>query len=244
MGLHYKIRGLPDPTRDFLVAKLVEGCRRDRPSRDGRLPISVSILSSLLHALPHVCVNQFEVRLFRAAMLGVFWGFMCVGEFATDSKTRFQETLLRFSDVLFCNIGTPAASVLVHFRFTRTDKTGSPQVICLMQSEDQFLCPVNAFSVSAAGRPFRPDQPFFCHFDGSPLTRFQFNAVLKKTLAFFVSGASHFSAHCFRIGAASTAFDLGVPYSDVKDMGCWRSDAVATYIRQAESCFLPGLGKV
>ena len=32
----------------------------------------------------------------------------------------------------------------------------------------------------------------------------------------------------FRIGAASTAFGLGVPYRDIKDMGRWRSDAVTT----------------
>ena len=107
----------------------MEGCRRDRPSRDNRLPISVSVLYSLLLALPQVCVSQFEVELFRAAMLGASFGFMRIGEFVADSRTRFQESLLQFSDVRFCNNGTPAASVLIYFRFTKTDKTGSTQVI-------------------------------------------------------------------------------------------------------------------
>ena len=244
VGFHHKINGLPDPTRDFLVAKLMEGCRRDRPSRDNRLPISVSVLSNLLLALPHICVSQFEVELFRAAMLSAFFGFMRIGEFATDSRTRFQESLLQFSDVQFCNIGTLAASVLISFRFTKTDKTGSTQVIRLVQSRDQFLCRVRAFLVFAAGRPSGSFYSFFCHFDGSPLTRFQFNAVLKKALVFSGAGVSHFSAHSFRIGAASTAFGLGVPYSDIKDMGRWRSDAVTTYIHPVASCLLPGLGKV
>ena len=50
VGFRHKINGLPDPTRDLLVAKLMEGCRRDRPSRDNRLPISVSVCT--VYCLP------------------------------------------------------------------------------------------------------------------------------------------------------------------------------------------------
>ena len=51
-----------------------------------------------------------------------------------------------------------------------------------------------------------------------------------------VQGA-HFRSHSFRMGAASTAFSLGVPVEVIKRMGRWRSDALLRYIRP-----FPGLG--
>ena len=241
VGFHYKIMGFPDPTQDFLVGKLLEGCRRDRTLGDDRLPISVSVLSHILGVLPHVCISQFEVVLFRAAMLGAFFGFMRLGEFAANSRNYWQDSLLGFSDVQFHDKGTPAATVLVNFRFTKTDKSGSPQAIRLVQSNNTFICPVKAFSEFVALRPPCLSSPFFCHFDGSALTRFQFNAVLRKALAFSGVGGARFSAHSFRIGAATTAFNLGVSCDGIKNTGRWRSDVVRTYIRPEARCFLPGL---
>ena len=70
---YHKLNGFPDPTRDFLVSKLLEGCRRGRSQADKRLPINPTFLSEIIHALSHVCVSQFESTLFRAAMLTAFF---------------------------------------------------------------------------------------------------------------------------------------------------------------------------
>ena len=48
----YKRQGMPDPTKDFLVSKLIERCRRDNGTMDKRVPISLPMLERLLNALP------------------------------------------------------------------------------------------------------------------------------------------------------------------------------------------------
>ena len=91
-----------------------------------------------------------------------------------------------------------------------------------------------------ANRP-RSRGPLFCHFDGSPLTQYQFNAMFRKVLSFIDCAESHYSAHSFRIGAATTAAELGVQRTDIQEMGRWRSQAVSSYIRPAVACQMPNV---
>ena len=39
VGYFHKIKSWPDPTQDFLVTKLIAGCRRDNSTSDNRWPI-------------------------------------------------------------------------------------------------------------------------------------------------------------------------------------------------------------
>lgn len=240
VGYYHKIQGWQDPTQDFLVAKLLEGCRRDHVGNEKRLPLTLPVLSRLLQALTYVCSSEFEVKLFRAVMLSAFFGFMRIGEFAAKSQTCLQENILLFSDVQFCDLGMATTSVVVSFRHSKNNQSGPPQRIRLVQSVDRALCPVTALVAFAAVRPHLPGS-FFCHFGGSPLTQYQFNAMLKKVLAFVGMGGALFRAHSFRIGAATTAFALGIPLDGVRSMGRWRSDAVQLYIRPVVECQMPGV---
>ena len=63
----------------------------------------------------------------------------------------------------------------------------------------------------------------FCHFNSEPLTRYQFNAVLQKALAFCGLGDLHIRAHYFRIGAATVAHGMGILFliSNVWVGGVW-----------------------
>ena len=74
VGFYHKFHGYPDPTKDILVSKLLEGCRRDRQIADTRAPSTVPILITISRALPHVCESRFEELLFKAAMLCAFLG--------------------------------------------------------------------------------------------------------------------------------------------------------------------------
>ena len=69
VGYYHKIHSWLDPTRDFLVTKLLTGCRRDNLAHNGRWPITIPILTHIINALPYVCPSSYEVALFRAAIL-------------------------------------------------------------------------------------------------------------------------------------------------------------------------------
>lgn len=230
VGYFHKIRSWPDPTQDFLVTKLIAGCRRDNSTNDNRWPITLPVLTRMLQALPHACNGQYEVVLFRAVMLCAFFGFMRIGEFAAISKYHIQNTLLLTSDVEFQDLGNANASVLVSFRHTKTNQTGPPQVIRLVCSANASICPVRALSAFVQVRPTCSGS-FFCHFGGQALTQYQFNATLKRVLSFLGLAACPIRAHSFRIGAATTASILGIPLEQIKAMGRWRSEAVQLYIR-------------
>lgn len=80
---------------------------------------------------------------------------------------------------------------------------------------------------------FRPSGGFFflIHVNLMPLTKYQFDAVLKKCLERMGLNNLKFSFHLFRIGAASEVAQLGLPESDNKEMGRWKSQCFKLYVR-------------
>ena len=60
----HKVHGWPDPTKDFIISKLVEGTHRDNPHHDNRVPISLPILSLIIETLPQVCTSHYENVMF------------------------------------------------------------------------------------------------------------------------------------------------------------------------------------
>ena len=244
VGYHHKLMGYLDPTKDFVVSKLLTGCRRDRHAPDSRQPITVPVLRLILQAVPRVCSSQYEAVLFRSVFLCAFFGFMRVGEFTVTSKDTVQDSTLKISDVQFCRPGVDSLSehVLISFRVSKTNQAGPPQVIRLVPSLEEFMCPVQGLREFLRVRPTGLG-PLFCHFDSLPLTRFQFRAVLQRALTFSNLQHGHFTAHSFRIGAATVAHSLGVSQTDIRLMGRWRSDAVLSYIRPDVICAIPGVAE-
>ncbi|VDI74134.1 Hypothetical predicted protein [Mytilus galloprovincialis] len=58
----------------------------------------------------------------------------------------------------------------------------------------------------------------FCHFDGTPVTRYQFSGVLKKSLNVLGLSQGKYSSHSFRIGAATSAAMNGLSDSEIQAM--------------------------
>jgi hypothetical protein len=237
VGYFYKLHGMSDPTKDFLVSKLIEGSRRGCGLVDNRVPISLPILQQLIDSLPHICASQFESTMFKAVFLGAFFVFLRVGEFAVVSNSRVQESVLVFGDVQFSKPGSHDQFVGLTFRQSKNNQHGFPQRIRLVTTSSKSLCPVQGFLDFIAIRPEYPG-PFFCHFDSSPLTRYQFNSVLRKAVFFAGLGGQQIRGHSFRIGAASSAAALGVSHDNIRAMGRWRSNAFLSYIRPIPTCNL------
>ena len=72
--------------------------------------------------------------------------------------------------------------------------------------------------------------PLFIDTHGRPLTRSRPSSFIQSVL----QGAGilgHFSGHSFRIGAATTAAQCGMPDHLIKTMGRWTSNVYQVYIR-------------
>ena len=72
--------------------------------------------------------------------------------------------------------------------------------------------------------------PLFLQENGQPLTRTQLSNFLQSTLS-AVGITGTYSGHSFRIGAATTAAQQGLPDHLIKTMGHWSSDAYLLYVR-------------
>ncbi|KAG1955732.1 putative nuclease HARBI1 [Pimephales promelas] len=72
--------------------------------------------------------------------------------------------------------------------------------------------------------------PLFIDDDNLPASRHWFQRNLKSTLNSSGIPTEQFSSHSFRIGAATTAAQRGLPDHQIKMLGRWSSQAFETYI--------------
>lgn len=222
----HKMNNWNDPTQHFVVKKLLEGLARSSKQCDTRAPITFQRLQQLVSALPSVCSNVYEQHLFTAAFTMAFFGFLRVSELVgqgrdmASGRTGLRRTEIVINDDLFITLSG-----------SKTDQRGKgTQLVLKRVVNTPAVCPVLAMQKYLQVRP-SGSNVLFIHFGGGPLTRYQFQAVLKRAAAVCGWNTAAFSSHSFRIGAATTAAMNGVAQENIKQMGRWQSQAVQRYVR-------------
>ncbi len=223
---------LPDFTKCGPVQKVMKGFGRKSTTKPLRLPISLELLEKIIRVLPEVCHSWYEVLLFRAAFTLAFAALLRVSEVAAvDGKALGHALLME-------NVTLSADHLTIVIASSKTDQDGIGATIHLKKS-GIYVCPVNFVQAYIAARP-KIGSAFFCHASSTaatprPLTKYQFNAVLKKALAALGMGSLLFSSHSFRIGAAS---HLAVQCDDatILRLGRWspRGNTHKYYVRDIE----------
>ena len=216
-------RGLHDITQVFPIRHLIEGCRRLHTREDIRCPITLNILKRLINVLPYVCENSYDQKMYTAAFLLAFFGFLRISEFTATSR----RVSLGESDVIIKG-SSPHRRLLLSVRFSKTDQRGAGNVVIIPESA--LLCPVRAALEYICIRP-RQGTAFFRHFNTHPLSRYEFNRVLRRCVSFLGLPLQCYTSHSFRIGAATSAAMAGYSDSQIQVMGRWSSHSYRRYIR-------------
>ena len=205
LSFWYKVQGCEDVTKAFIVTKLLEGAKRGGGTLDNRVPITLNILTKLVQALDKICVSSYEISLFRAAFCLAFFGFLRVGEFTSKSLTSCDSRPLQFNDVDIIGVDG-CRQVKMTIRQSKTDQLGKSVTLLLSETASP-VCPLNALSNFLRVRnPNTPqDSQLLIYFNGNPLTRYQFSAILTKCFRFSNVLNGRFRSHSFRIGAATEA---------------------------------------
>jgi site-specific recombinase XerD len=112
----------------------------------------------------------------------------------------------------------------------KTDQLGRDTTVVITSQRDINVCPVKKLKEYLLERGSYSG-PLFCHFDKTPLSRYQFNAVLKKALAYLNIPAQGYQNHSFRIGMATALCTDRRSDEEIKRMGRWKSSAFQGYIR-------------
>ena len=92
------------------------------------------------------------------------------------------------------------------------------------------LCPVTALLAYIAVRP-AVQGPLVVFEDGSLLSRDKLVSAIRSALQLAGVDAWNYTGHSFRIGAATTAAQVGLEDSVVKMLGRWESSAYHCYIQ-------------
>ena len=83
----HKIKGLYDPTKAFLVEKLLVALGRCGQA-DVRMPILRPLLYALVRPLQHTSPSAYRRSLFGAMFITAFYGFFRIGELSCKSKSK------------------------------------------------------------------------------------------------------------------------------------------------------------
>lgn len=222
LSYHNKMNNFEDNTQRFIVRKMIEGIKRSRSCKDTRLPITREILNSIISILPCICSSQFECRLFKSVFSLAFHGMFRVGELTVDSKGVVDHT------ITVDNTSVNNGILEIYLATSKTDQFGSGTILQICPQENKNVCPVMAFLDYMKVRPLFAG-PLFCHFDGRPLSKYQFSALLKKSLAILGLAGANFKSHSFRIGMATTMAMEGMSDENIKIFGRWKSNS--SYLR-------------
>ena len=177
IGYAHKARGLEDKTNNFLITKILEDLRRKRvKSSNVRAPVTLDLLRRLLQALQKVCTSNYEVCLFSSAFTLAFFALLRIGEIASDNKSDTGPHVICYEDISFSNKN----EMYLRIRSSKADQRGKNTLIISEQKgSESDICPVKRLKQFVVMRYSGPtcSSPVYVHFDGSNLTRYQFNSV-------------------------------------------------------------------
>ena len=108
------------------------------------------------------------------------------------------------------------------------DSQGQPFSLSVMEAQGQGSCPVRAMQAYLQVR-----DPLSQYVTGHAILRSDFNKELRQALLFCDLDPTTFKSHSFRIGAATTAAQLGMSDRQIRTLSRWKSDAFKQYIRCA-----------
>ena len=220
----HKLRGFSDPTKSFLIQKLLTAlsCKR---SVDIQIPVTQPVLDEVIRFLRLTNSSAFQRSLYSTMFLGAFYGLFRIGELATKS-TRVAASVIQFNNLT--SLSTHEAKISIsNYKHNTSNR---PFDIIRAREVSQPFCPVAALLQYCSTRGDHPG-PLFCNADYSPISVDQFSCELQQCLAFCGLDTSRYKSHSFRIGGACHAADKG--YSDAKicALGRWKSEAFTVYLR-------------
>ncbi|XP_046331235.2 uncharacterized protein LOC124114611 isoform X1 [Haliotis rufescens] len=224
ISTYHRLHSMEDRTGHFVITKMIMGMQKCQGRQDHRKPITINLLKVIVNNLQFVCSSTYEVRLFKAVYCLAFFGFFRVSELV---QTKLSQPGCAFLDL---EVQDTTKTVTVALRHSKTDRHSHGIVVSISAIPGHNLCPVAAVKAYLTVRSQGQTQAFV-HFDKSPLTRYQFQAVLKRALAHSGICTAAYSSHSFRIGAATTAAGNGVSSDLIQHFGRWGSECYKSYIR-------------
>ena len=221
---------LPDPFQDVsLLHLLLRGIKRSMglSSRCRRLPITMALLRQLkdeLRRAPDI-LPQDKLMLWSAFTIA-FYGFLRSSEFTAPSTTQFNPLVhLCLTDVSF----TIEGSLQLNLKSSKTDPYRQGCSLLIAPSQ-RSVCAIRALRKYLSVCPGTGSTPLYVYKSGLYLIRANVTTVLRTLLQRLGVPTELYASHSFRIGAATTAAEAGLPPWLIQTLGRWSSNCFTLYI--------------
>ena len=138
----HKLKGLRDPTKSFLIQKLLTALSRQRAA-DVRLPVTKPVLHQLVRSLDFTNSSAWQRSLFGTIFLVAFYGLFRIGELVVKS-THLGSSVVQYHSLTFltCN-GLPHIAKISISEY-KHNPSKRPFNILLAREDARSLCPVTA----------------------------------------------------------------------------------------------------
>ena len=185
-------------------------------------PITLEIMQGIKSVLLSQS-NSYQNTMIWAACYLVFFGFLRSSKFTVPAQDCFDNsTHLSPQDIAIDCRHSPSM-IKVRIKQSKTDPF-LQGVDLYLGKTDKDICPVRAILPYLALCSNRPG-PLFMGTDGKMLTRQTFSSELDHILSKLKLDRGSYNTHSFRIGAATSAMEAGIPETQIKILGRWQSDA-------------------
>ena len=155
-----------------------------------------------------------------------FHAFLRIGEITVRSTAVHNPHLIMDNQLLI--EGGELTLIFHSYKHSR----GDPFRLKAKSTGTREVCPIRVLQSYLALRGSSPG-PLFTDRHGGAILRTDFDKALRRAASFNKISTAHFKGHSFRIGAATAAAEAGVPDSQIRELGRWKSDAFKKYIRAA-----------
>ena len=212
------------------IKMLLKGLKKsEQCALPTRQPLTADLLARCIFTLRAGYSSPTIDKCLEAMFLLAYFGFLRCSEFTAASRAFVPSAHATISDVAFIDSDT----LVFNLKHSKSNQAGPPEQIHLFRL-NSFLSPYEPIHDHVNYRlsqSANPHDPLFTSESGHVATRSWFHSHLRHVL--FRSGLppSSFSAHSFRIGAASQGGRRGLPDHTIQSLGRWSSQAYHSYIR-------------
>ena len=229
----HKLSNLPDPSKNFLVQKLLTAHDRLHSAPDVGLPITFGFAPPSTPFKSHQFFFSFSEVVVQNNVSGSFLWLFSFGW--THGQGANLRPLVHVEDRSFQSRHSCVNSASIVIKGFKHDTNGSPFSVNLESAEDVEFCPVHYLRQYSSLRGSAPG-PLFCFAGGAPVKTPHFTQQLRRALIFCGLDSSRYKSHSFRIGASSWAAEKGLSDAHwIRHLGRWKSDAFKLYVRQPTS---------
>lgn len=223
--------GIKVPHSNCELAAIVQAAKKANDELYVRLPIQKGLLQLILNFIRSTYIQQRGQNYLGHTLLALY-STAYHGLFRISEVTQGQHNV-KAQDIIYAR---NKKKFTFYLRSSKTHTLADqPQIVNVKEQPSWRLnCPVRILAdyANLRGRSsLYPQQPFFIHRNGDPITQEQFRMNLKYILSTLGLPSTLYGSHSFRIGKATDQKLAGKSITSIKQEGRWATSTVYKYIR-------------